>query len=358
MRFKIKPTIYFRCDSGPKYGLGHLMRCVSLAQGFNKAGVDKIVFLIRKPEINELYNDLLEKNGFCYVFLPNRAKGLQFDFERYSHSDDFNIMIFDNYDVTSEQMVLYKKKYKNLIAIDDLADRYFIADFIINQNINAECLVYKTLGPAKLLLGTSYVLLRSNILMIKNRVKNKKESKIPHIFMNFGGGDIYSRIKNLLMMLHKLDQKLESKINIDFALTNNANQINKIRQRTSGFKKIKTNIIIDRYDLGPVIKNADFAVTSGGTSVFEIAYLGVPQMVFMIDKNQEVTGRKINEKGFGVCLGYIWDVSEVEFVKLFLDFLKNKTMRENMSRKGHEFIDGNGAERVAGQIMNYYGLVA
>ncbi len=358
MRFEKEIEVFFRCDSGPDYGLGHLMRCISLAQGFKLAGIEKIVFLLRKTNGVNTPLEILKEEGFRYITLPDKAKGLQFEFGRYFSSDNFTIMIFDNYDVTIEQMILYKKKYKNLVAIDDLADRNFSVDFIINQNINSEDLKYEILGTAKCLLGTSYVLLRKDILQLKNREKERENSKYFHVFMSFGGGNIYSRVKNLLMMFIKIDKLLDYRINIDFALMDNPKHNIIISKCLSGFKNIKVNIIIGKYNLKPIIKRADFALTAAGSTVFELAFIGVPQMVFIIDKNQEPTGQKVNEKGFGKCLGYIGDVSEVEFTELFFEFLRNRPMRESMSKKGQEFIDGKGVERVVDEIINYYRLVA
>ena len=350
--------IFFRCDAGAKYGLGHIMRCVSLAQGFQRAGFEENIFLSRKLETGDFYQELLSKNGFRHLFLSDNAKGLQFEFEKYLHPDKTNIMIFDNYDVTAEQMVSYKQRYNNLIAIDDLADREFSVDLIINQNINSERFVYNTSGPVKLLLGTSYVLMRNVILQSKTLQRNKEGSNKPRIFMSFGGGDTYSRIKRVLGIFYKLDQKLDAKISIDFAVPNNPDIIFQIRKQLSRLKRIKVSMIIGKYNLASFMVVADFALTAAGTSVFELAFLGIPQLVFMIDKNQEITGQKVNETGIGICPGYIWDVSEKEFVEIFLEYLENKVMKENMSGRGREFIDGKGTDRVVQEIIKLYSLAA
>ena len=357
-----KPMIFFRCDAGPKYGLGHLMRCIAIAQGFQRAGYKENIFFLRKAGNDDLYEELLGRNGFRYVFLPNLAKGLQFDFEEYFHQGKMNLMIFDNYDVTAEQMISYKQKNKRLVAIDDLADREFFVDLIINQNIGSESLVYKTKGPVRLLLGSPYVLLRNNFLQIKN-VRNQNENGAKpldekHVFMSFGGGDTFSRIKRVLRMFHKLDQKLETKIVVDFALPNNQILLSQVRREFSGLRKIFVHMIIGKYDLAYPMNNADFALTAAGTSVFELAFLGTPQMVFIIDKNQEITGNKVNKTGIGICLGDIEGISETEFVKTFLEFLENESMKRNMSSLGKEYIDGRGAERVVDEVISFYDLAA
>lgn len=352
-----KTSVFFRCDAGLNYGFGHLMRCVSLAQAFHRSGIMTTTFLVRNLSNSAPYDKLLMRNGLDCVFLPRESKGLKFAFERYAHPGNFNIMVFDNYDVTTEQMISHQKRFGNLVAIDDLADRKICADFIINQNLNADGLNYKTVCEAKSLLGPSYTLLRNDILnMRKNEMEKKNNHDHLHIFMSFGGGNVLDRIKGLLTMFQALDRILESKICIDFAISNDMEQAEEIKQRLSGLMKIDIRLIRGEYNLAPIMKRSDFAVTAAGTSVFEMAFLGIPQIAIIIDRNQEITGRNINEKGFGVCLGDIESLSEEKFLEVFFKFLRNKTLREKMSLSGQSCIDGKGADRVVSEIIHYYKL--
>ena len=73
------------------------------------------------------------------------------------------------------------------------------------------------------------------------------------------------------------------------------------------------------------------------------------------DKNQEVTGQKINEMGLGTCLGDISHVESHSFEKTFLSFLHDDHMKQNMSKQAQTLIDGKGAQRIADGILNHYG---
>ena len=338
-------SVYFRCDFGPQYGLGHLMRCISLAQGFQKKSSIETFCLCNA--FHEKYQALLLESGMNVITFREKKIGLDFEPADYVDSSQNNITVFDNYDVTFKQMVSYKKKYPKLVAIDDTADRFFNTDIIINPSFEARRFNYLTINSPKLLLGNDYVLLRQ--CFFKTNTKRKKN----HIFMSFGGGDVFRRIKSLLKGFHYIEKQLNNPITIDFVLNVDQDQFQLIHSILSSCKKIAFNYISDSYNLSSVMAQADFAITAGGSTVFELAYLGVPQLIFIIDKNQEVM-REVDEKGFGVCLGYIWDVSEKQFENKFFEFLQNKLLKENMSKKGREFIDGKGAERAVNQIMNYY----
>ena len=103
------------------------------------------------------------------------------------------------------------------------------------------------------------------------------------------------------------------------------------------------------------MSKADFAITAAGSIIFELAYLGIPQIVFIIDQNQEINSCEINDLGFGKCLGYLSDIKQQEFEKTFISFLHNSDIKNRMSMIGQSLIDGQGAKRVAHEILNYYG---
>ena len=339
--------IVFYCEFGPKYGFGHLMRSIALAQTFFE--YDKVKTCCFSTSSADGFNELFNSVNMLYVQLPKNAMGLSFKPDNHFNLSDELITIFDNYNVTREQMINYKQNYPNLVAIDDLADRIFNVDIIINQNLGSNQLEYKTLNQPKLFLGTQYALLRKNILTSKR----KKEKY--RIFMSFGGGEVYDRIKGLLEILSTFNKDLKNNITIDFVFSGNRNNKEQIGKFFHKSERLQFNFIENQMDLSTYMERADFAITAAGSTVFELAFLGVPQIVFVIDKNQENTGNMINEVGIGQCLGDIKNLKNVNFNKILFSFLYDDIMKHNMSKQAQTLIDGKGAKRVVDGILNYYG---
>ena len=339
--------IIFRCEFGAQYGFGHLMRCLSLGQAFQEC--EQTQTFCFSTSSADGFNELFDSTNMTHVQLPESAVGLSFAPDNHFKLSDEFITVFDNYDVTEEQMITYKQNFPNLVAIDDLADRVFHVDMLINQNLGSDQLEYKTINQPKMFLGSQYVLLKKNIL----NVRRKKESK--RIFVSFGGGEVYDRIKGLLEILLVLDKELNVKMIIDFVISGNSENKEKIKNYFNNCEKLHFNFIKNQMDLSPYMARADFAVTAAGSTVFELAYLGVPQIVFIIDKNQEISGQKINEMGLGKCLGDIKNLDTHIFKKTFLSFLHDDHMKQNMSRQAQSLIDGRGAKRVAVCILKHFG---
>ena len=339
--------IIFRCEFGTQHGFGHLMRCISLGQAFQEYEQTQ-TFCISTSSADG-FKDLFDCTNMTHILLPKNSLGLTFAPDRHFKLSDAFITVFDNYDVTEEQMITYKQNYPNLVAIDDLADRVFHVDMIINQNLGSDQLKYNTVNQPKLLLGTQYALLRKNIL----NAKRKKESR--RIFLSFGGGEVYDRIKGLLEILLALDKDLDVNINVDFVINGNNYNKERIRNLVNICNRLQFNFVEKQMDLSPYMARTDFAVTAAGSTVFELAYLGVPQIVLVIDKNQEVTGQKINEMGLGTCLGDINETDSHSFEKTFFSFLHDDHMKQSISRQAQKLIDGKGAQRVADGILKHYG---
>jgi len=339
--------IIFRCEFGTQFGFGHLMRCISLGQAFQEYEQTQTICLSTNSA--DGFDELFNSANMTHIRLPENAVGLSFNPDNHFQLTDKVITVFDNYDVTEEQMLTYKKNYPNLVAIDDLADRVLHVDMIINQNLGSDQLEYKTINQPKLFLGAQYALLRKNIL----KARRKKESN--RIIMSFGGGEVYGRIKGFFEILLALDKDLDVDILVDFVISGNSNSIDKIRNILTTCERLKFNFIENRLDLSPYIARADFAVTAAGSTVFELACMGVPQIVFVINKNQEITGQKINETGLGTCLDDISNLDIHILRKTFFTFLHDDHMKQSISRQAQKLIDGKGAQRVADGILDHYG---
>ena len=152
-----------------------------------------------------------------------------------------------------------------------------------------------------------------------------------------------------------VDKGLDGNITVDFVIGGKKDNKEQIRRFLSTCKRMKFYFIENQMDLSPYMTRADFAVTAAGSTVFELAYLGVPQIVLVIDKNQEITGQKINEMGLGTCLGDIKNLDKHIIEKTFLSFLHDDHMKQSISRQAQSLIDGKGAERVAFCILKHFG---
>jgi spore coat polysaccharide biosynthesis predicted glycosyltransferase SpsG len=100
------------------------------------------------------------------------------------------------------------------------------------------------------------------------------------------------------------------------------------------------------------MSRADAAITSAGTTLFELAACGTPSVCYTVADNQ-ICNAKSFETRCGVK--YIGDFREDEHIAgKTLDavaaLFQNAQLRQDISDKMHAVVDGRGAERIAREI--------
>lgn len=174
-----KRKIYFRADAGPEIGYGHYIRSLALADML-KHDFDCTMFT-QSPTDYQLH----EAEPICpVVALPadNSKFGLFLD-----QLQGDEIVVLDNYFYDTDYQRLIKRKGCRLICIDDMHDKHFVADAIINSAPNIESSHYDIEPYTQLYLGLDYMMLRREFreaTLSKQHFERGKD-----VFVCFGGSD-------------------------------------------------------------------------------------------------------------------------------------------------------------------------
>ncbi len=331
-----QPQVRIFCEYGPDHGLGHVMRCLALAQALVRAGAEVTFFThSRQAAVQEL----LSGHGMSVEKLPESGRGLDFD----PPVKENILTIFDHYGATEEQMLAYRRAGTRLAAIDDLADRRFSCEAVLNQNLGAGDLVYRVESGTKVLLGPRYALLRETILGVKRDPQERC------VLITFGGAHLPDKVEAVLRRIAALDRRLKKPLRLLLATT--SAQLPVVEALFQGLRHIEIEVFVDRLDLAPALRRCAFALTAAGSTVLELACLGVPQIALGLSPNQEVNGLKITAAGIGVYLGEAASLQVGALEEAFLSFLRGGKTLARMSERGRELVDGQGASRAAAELL-------
>jgi spore coat polysaccharide biosynthesis predicted glycosyltransferase SpsG len=97
---------------------------------------------------------------------------------------------------------------------------------------------------------------------------------------------------------------------------------------------------------------ADIAIAAGGSTNWELAFMGLPSIVITIADNQQAIAAELDRQGVIINLGWHQDVTIEQIVLVLRELIGDRHKREDMSQKGCKLVDGNGASRVALQMLN------
>lgn len=150
-----KKKIFFRADASATIGYGHFIRTLALADML-KDDFD-CTFFTQSPSAYQQR----EADRVCpLIALPSDDSKFE-KFLEYLTGDE--IVVMDNYFYTPEYQKQIKDKGCKLVHIDDIHDRHFYADMIINHG-NATPEIYDAEPDTRYCLGPSYALLRKPFL--------------------------------------------------------------------------------------------------------------------------------------------------------------------------------------------------
>jgi UDP-2,4-diacetamido-2,4,6-trideoxy-beta-L-altropyranose hydrolase len=191
-------NVLIRVDGGAQIGLGHVVRCIALAQMLKDEF--QVHFIVK--EIPESIIGNIISQGFEFTQIETEETFFKLLTGK-------EIVVLDNYFFDTA----YQKRIKEisdckLVCIDDLHDKEFYADLIINHAPGVKPEDYQAQSYTKFALGLDYVLLRPSF--IEAAKSERKIDKIEKVFICFGGSDIKNLTSTCLNLL--VDEKRFKKI--------------------------------------------------------------------------------------------------------------------------------------------------
>jgi spore coat polysaccharide biosynthesis predicted glycosyltransferase SpsG len=91
---------------------------------------------------------------------------------------------------------------------------------------------------------------------------------------------------------------------------------------------------------------ADTAVSAGGSTCWELAFMGVPFLVLILAENQEGIARGLGETETAMNCGWFHKLS-VKYLAECLDkMIADDNRRAEYSKRGRRLVDGLGTDRI------------
>jgi len=356
--------IAIRADASIEIGVGHIMRCLTLAKKLSSSIVtgDVSIYFI-SFHLPAYLKKIILKENFNVLEISNNHQDEKWDIEFDANKsiklinqlDKFDILILDHYQLDFLWQKKLKPYYSKLLVIDDLANRKHKADFLLDQTVNRKHIDYYPYveKSCELLIGQSYILLRDEFKALRPAAINKRDfsSKLKNILISFGGTDVKDCSKMVIECFIKLSKELGKSFNyeINIVMGSSSKQIDIIRNLIEPFPWISLHV--DTEKMGTLILNADIAIGASGTSAWERCCLGLPTISFELADNQKLISEKLAELGAIINLGFPKGSSKTEIIKHVLHLTSNNKSYTRMVNNCFNVCNADGAERVVNKII-------
>jgi len=318
------------------------MRCLTLANELKQQN-HEIVFICR-----ELTGNLILLIKYPVLVLPKndnfQSDSLYLNWLGATQEQDAeqtikvipkntDLLIVDSYasdEIWHKQLIPYTKK---IMVIDDLADRQFNCDVLLNQNLGTQIEDYKdkVTDDCELLLGCDYALLRPEFPNLREKalIKRKNTKVIKNILISMGGSDITNKTYDIL-------QEVSDDLNIVVILGGISPHNKMIKNYAKSRKNVK--VVVDADNISRLMFDADLAIGAGGSTSWERCCLGLPTLLYVLAENQRKIAGNLEELGA---------VKIVNNLKVNLqNILNNFSFWQIMSEKAQTVCDGIGVKRI------------
>lgn len=333
--------IYIRADANPDIGMGHIMRCLSIADAARSLG-ESVIFILADDTVR----NMVEGRGYEAVVLKSDYRNMESEIKAWPLAGA-DIIIVDSYYVTADYLAALRRKAK-LIYIDDVAAFPYPSDIIVNYNIYGLDVDYKNLyagtdvSMPRFLLGPSFAPLRVMFRSISGRIQRER---VKDILISTGGSDPEHIALRLVEKIHR--KTTEFTYHILMGRMNEDGEA--IRKLAGDGIMLHENVS----DMKSLICSCDIAVSAAGSTLYEICACGVPFITYILADNQIPGADAFEKYGLAECLGDLRDVdSPAEIIISSIDMLSNNYQkRVEAGERMQKMIDGFGADRIVQEIM-------
>ncbi|MBU3002100.1 UDP-2,4-diacetamido-2,4,6-trideoxy-beta-L-altropyranose hydrolase [Paraglaciecola arctica] len=281
--------VSFRVEGDPKMGLGHLMRCMALAQGLKKFGHQ--VFFFMSEDSQQFCKPRTDWVGeiltLAYLNKQAEPKWLVQQCIR----QQFDWLILDGYQFDHAYRHSLQSTEFKLAVFDDLNNSgELYADLVINGASNTALLQYPTTAPnAQLAIGQNYQVLRQEFLQVNRQNWSQRE----HLALMFGGSDPKNLTLKVLEAIQKLDPSMPIKVITGAAYTSLESLENIIQ--ASG---LEINHLHDCQNMAQELENTKLAISAAGGSQFELRACAVPAILVVVADNQLPASQEAANQGW------------------------------------------------------------
>lgn len=381
--------VVIRADANSKIGMGHVMRCLSVADALVKRG-EEVLFvtaddtpvplLTKKgipyrvlhtdyadmeaelPELLAVLRELTLRAESPEMVLPQMPSQRVESSEEVLAQKNTSILV-DSYYVTEKYLAALKKRITT-IYMDDVYAFSYPVDMLINYNIYGEEMGYEkdaAFADTKLLLGTEYVPLREEFSAGAGYVQSQKVLSLGAanvtpaadggILITTGGSDSFNLAGQLLTEAMKYDALKEKEYHVvSGSLNPHIGELQALAEKHENIH-IHCNVT----NMAELMAENEVALSAGGSTLYEFCAMGVPVIAFSFAENQERLVQTFVKRGIAQYGGnYRTDGNKMiqNTIAGLETLLEDENLRAEYRKKARTLVDGKGADRIAEVILS------
>lgn len=326
--------IVLRCDAGGRYGVGHVMRQLALADELTARGVPVQVWgaLTGVDWLSSMVADrglLVAPAGATPRQLRDQAL-----------EAGAAAVVLDGYHLDPGTGVMLRGAGLPVMAM---------VDYSFGTEQDADLYVDQNLGAAPLpgrhsLAGIDYALFRDDILGRRRR-RPRPHVGSPHVLAVFGGTDPYAAAPVVVPAL------LATGLPLTVTAVAACDEIAAMLRALPVAPGQVLDVVPATAGLAALAAECDLVVSASGSSVWEFLCIGVPTALICVVDNQQAGYEQTVRSGAVAGLGHLDTFDPASARTPLGELLSSAARRDELAARGQALVDGRGRERVADALL-------
>lgn len=341
MVFREHRRAVFRCDGGVGIGLGHVVRCLALAEALEGHGWTSRFAV--SPETADI--PLLRRSHFETLTLdePSRTDCLA-----RAASTGADLIVVDHYELNADYERECQQLMGLLLAIEDVPARPHSADLLLDASFGRVTHDYAGLVPNQcaMLLGPGFALLRSDFATRRGQALSRPvPAHARRIYVSFGGIDG----KGLCLAALRALDTIEAMLEVDVAIGSASPHVDTLSHVASRSRH-EVRLHVDTDEVAALLATADVVLGAAGMSAWERCVLGTPMIVACVADNQRDLYEALIKQGAALGVGSPRPEISNAIAETLARMLNDAARREALARSAAALCNGEGAANAAAAI--------
>jgi spore coat polysaccharide biosynthesis protein SpsF len=330
-------TALIRCDASPEIGLGHLVRCLSLAEALEKRYGVNPVFAMR---LDPLADRVMAKR-YRTISVPRDESQGTWLAEKVRQYDAQLLVVDVRDDLTRPELQAIRSDGIRVAVIDDLSDRRLAADFVFYPPVPQVRQADWSEFTGEIFSGWQWVILRSDLA----QPTPKGPAGHANLLVTMGGSDPAGLTLQAVRALELPDLEFTATVMLGPGFAHD-DALSHLLTRTRRRFVVRRGLS----DMPSVMARADLALCSFGVTAYELAATGIPAIYLCLTADHAESASALVEAGMGVSVGVFETVTDSQLAATARELLQDRHRRKHMRQHARRCIDGLGAARVASTL--------
>lgn len=269
--------IIFRVIGHKTVGMGHIYRCLALAHGIT----DHEIRFVCDTHSSVAANKLAGYDYWLGIYDSEEIEDAIIALEP-------NLVINDILNTEKEYIHRLKDRGIRVANFEDLGSGAVEADLTINDLFDEPLL-----DGGNILWGSQWFFVRDEFADARPHNFKKRVSRVLIAFGGTDPGDLTRKVMHAI-----LPYCAKQAIAIDVVTGEGYGQIEELEREISGIKELEVTYTYATGIISDIMERAEIAISSNGRTVYELAHMNIPAIVFSHNDREKTHRFACEENGF------------------------------------------------------------